>query len=175
MSSCPRDRKPTHRRFVATNRGTLGTPSGTLSFVGCQFRVNGSMNRLSCILFVDDDVATAYLHKRLINKLDITDKLVTCKNGLEAMNYVSGTDDPGYVAPSLIFLDVNMPQMDGFEFLKAYRALPEDVRVTKHIIMLTSSLMEGDVERAEDLGVTEYVDKPLTERKMRSLIERYFG
>lgn len=133
------------------------------------------MNRLNCILFVDDDVATVYLHKRLINKLDLTEKLVTCKHGLEAMEYISDPTAADYTAPNLIFLDVNMPQMDGFEFLQAYSKLSPELRVADHIIMLTSSLMEGDVVRAEGLGVTEYVDKPLTERKMRSLVERYFG
>lgn len=146
---------------------TLDSFLPLLAFCSC-------MKQLNCILFVDDDVATVYLHKRLINKLNITEKLVTCRNGLEALEYVRNAEAANYTAPDLIFLDVNMPQMDGFEFLKAYAELDDALRA-KHVIMLTSSLMEGDVRKAEGLGVSEYVDKPLTERKMRMLIETYFA
>ena len=115
-------------------------------------------NSLDCILFVDDDMATNYLNKRLIKKLGVVQKAVFCRNGREALDYLEASEAADYVRPNLIFLDINMPVMDGFEFLQAYEGLDEDKRASEVVVMLTTSLMDNDQQRAENLGVSEYLD-----------------
>ena len=130
---------------------------------------------LDCILFVDDDVATNYLNKRLVKKLGITDRVVFCKNGKEALDYLNDPAAEGYVRPSLIFLDINMPVMDGFEFLQAYEKLSADRQASQVVVMLTTSLLDTDQQKAEGFGVAEYMDKPLTEAKLHAIISTYFA
>lgn len=83
------------------------------------------MTKLCCILLVDDDSTTNYLNRKLLEKLAITDRVVVALNGHEALT-VLATECPeaSPSSPALIFLDINMPLMKGFEFLEAYQQLP---------------------------------------------------
>jgi len=131
--------------------------------------------KLDCIMIIDDDTTTNYLNKRLIKKMEVADKLVIHKNGKEALEYLTNPSDENYKRPSLIFLDINMPVMNGFEFLNAYNKLSDGQKASEVVVMLTTSLLEKDQEEAANLGVKEYLVKPLTQNKIESLISNYFG
>lgn len=76
--------------------------------------------------------------------------------------------------PAIILLDINMPGMDGFAFLRAFEQLPEDRRCGTSVVMLSSSPLDSDRERAlSHAAVKDYVVKPLSVQQARSLAERF--
>ena len=76
--------------------------------------------------------------------------------------------------PALILLDLNMPVMDGFEFLEAYQQLPPGPRQHTIVVVLTTSRNPKDVERAQGLPISSYLTKPLTRDKISQLLLEHF-
>ena len=134
------------------------------------------MQKLSCVLLVDDDQATNYLNSLLLKRLGVADKLLVALNGQEALDLlVLHCQGAGKDCPVLILLDVKMPVMDGFAFLEAYGKLPLEQRKATIIVMLTTSLHPQDVERVQRLSIASFLNKPLTETKFNDLLKQHFG
>ncbi|WMJ75012.1 response regulator [Cytophagaceae bacterium ABcell3] len=132
------------------------------------------MNTLDSVLLVDDDNINNYLNARLIKKLRITDNVKISLNGAEALKYLS-SENKGGNCPSLIFLDINMPVMNGFEFLDQFRK--EKLCASDPvIIMLTTSTNDKDVEIIKkDASVAGFINKPLTEDKLKGILDKHFS
>lgn len=81
-----------------------------------------TLTRHKTILLVDDDPITNYMNSRLLQSLGVADHIEVTTNGAEALAFLESERGQGPHKPSLIFLDINMPVMDGFEFLEAYRS-----------------------------------------------------
>lgn len=132
------------------------------------------VNKLSCTLLVDDDRINNFLNQRLLDGLNITDKLLTALNGQEALALFEQECQQAQ-CPALILLDVNMPVMNGFEFLEAYGKLQITPKESVIIIMLTTSLHPRDVERVQQLGIAGFINKPLTKEKVNGILKAYFS
>lgn len=132
------------------------------------------MSQLKSIILIDDDNTTNFLNKRIIEKLDVAEKILIFKNGLEALNYFKDLADPDYSKSSLIILDINMPVMNGFEFLEHYNGLSEDKKAKKLIVMLTTSAIESEKDLALKYRVSDFLSKPLTSEKIMKVITTYF-
>src|ERR1700712_1618420 len=100
------------------------------------------MKKLNTVLLVDDDRITNFINQRLIEKLNITQNVTALLNGKEAIDYIKTTNLEKKQLPDLILLDINMPVMDGFEFVNSFRALLYEKKVI--IVMLTTSSNEKD-------------------------------
>ncbi|MBC7447327.1 MAG: response regulator [Hymenobacteraceae bacterium] len=114
------------------------------------------------ILLVEDDQLDAMHVERELRKLQITAPLIKCRNGREALDRLQGTavQPPLEPLPSVVLLDINMPRMNGLEFLAEIRRDPR-LRDLQVFIMTTSD-EETDRARAHELGVVGYIVKPLT-------------
>jgi len=133
------------------------------------------MPKLTSILLVDDDSTTNFLNKLLINRLEITEQLLVVENGAEALALLQAVGTPGAApSPALVLLDVNMPVMNGLEFLEAYQLLPPALRQTIIIVLLTTSVNPRDLSRVAELPVAGTLTKPLTEEKLRGLLRQHF-
>ena len=77
-------------------------------------------------------------------------------------------------APDLVFVDLKMPGVSGFEFLELYSALPQPVQDKTVMAVLTTSMHGADTARVAKYPNVEYLTKPLTEEKMRKLLEKRF-
>ncbi|MGY2130882.1 response regulator [Hymenobacter sp. HD11105] len=132
------------------------------------------MDKISCTLLVDDDRINNFLNQRLLEGLSITDKLLTALNGQEALT-IFEQECREANCPALVLLDVNMPVMNGFEFLEAYDKLPFTPKEPVIIIMLTTSLHPRDVERVQRLGIAGFINKPLTKEKVNDILKSYFN
>lgn len=128
--------------------------------------------KLNCILLVDDDHEDCYFHQIVINKMDITDSIQVAVNGLEALAFLK---KEGQVIPELIFLDINMPKMNGWEFLEQYKFLDPKQKARITIMMLTTSANPADVKRAQEFkDVTGYKTKPLSVEMLTDILINYF-
>jgi len=93
-------------------------------------------------------------------------------NGEEALDFIkNNTED---IHPELILLDINMPVMDGFEFLQEYNKVDFNGKLKPHIIMLTTSTNPTDVDKVKKSDITGYINKPLTESKIMEIIQTHF-
>jgi CheY-like chemotaxis protein len=129
--------------------------------------------KLNCILLVDDNAADNHYHKFIINQMNITDSVQIAKNGLEALDYLQNRNEN---IPQLIFLDINMPKMNGWEFLQAYGSLDELQKTQIIIIMLSTSINPNDIKKAETIAeVMDFKVKPLTENMLSEIWEQHFN
>jgi CheY-like chemotaxis protein len=133
------------------------------------------MEKINCILLVDDDQTTNFLHKLLIDELNITHELLIAQNGQEALEVIKEYGGCAQKCPSLILLDINMPIMNGFEFLEAYQQLDLSQKKSITIVMLTTSLYPKDIERAKEFGINGYLNKPLSEEAMKGIMKEHFS
>jgi len=138
------------------------------------FKQNDNMkNKLNCILLIDDDDADNYIHQMIINDMNITDNIIVVENGLQALDYLKNSNK-NY--PELIFLDINMPATNGWEFLKKYNDLYADNKHKTLIIMLTTSENPQDKNKAFEISDSiEFINKPLTEKILRDIIAKHFN
>ena len=110
------------------------------------------------VLLVEDDQVDVMNVQRAFKKNNITNPLWTAGNGVEALDKLRSGEIP--LSPLLVLLDLNMPRMNGIEFLRALRADPE----LKHlpVVVLTTSDDERDRVEAYHLNVAGYIVKPVT-------------
>lgn len=113
------------------------------------------------ILLVEDDEVDIMNVKRSFKKNSITNPLYVAKNGLEALDLLSGKNPENSVpAPRIVLLDINMPRMGGIEFLTELRK-DEELRATTVFVMTTSN-EDSDKIAAYNLNVAGYILKPLS-------------
>ncbi|WP_308993613.1 response regulator [Mariniflexile litorale] len=125
------------------------------------------------ILLIDDNSTDNYINKLIIEKANITNTIIVQTSPVEALNYLKNVKGD---FPEFIFLDIKMPEMDGFDFLKAYDEFEDDKKRNIHIIMLTSSHNMSDVEKAnENPYVKKYLIKPLDALKLNDTLEAVFS
>lgn len=126
------------------------------------------MKHYKCILLVDDDSVSNFLNKKILSTLAIMNDLHTATNGQEAIEFIN--NNAGSDCPDLIFLDINMPVMDGFQFLEEFQQFPAQQRERIEIIVLTSSSNKKDVEKAYQFPILGYLNKPLTIENVKSVL-----
>ena len=123
------------------------------------------------IILIDDDKIVTVVNKKIINKLLPEASIKTFKNGEEGLKYLIAAQDANL--RTLIFLDLDMPIMDGFQFLSIYENSMAYQDHSFVICLLTGSIAEEDQEKAAKFpSVLEYAQKPLSETIIRGLIER---
>ncbi|HEX8378534.1 MAG TPA: response regulator [Pedobacter sp.] len=111
------------------------------------------------VLLIEDDQLDVISVQRSLNKLEIEYELYTAFNGIEGLTLLKEKLDTGEQLPEVILLDLNMPQMNGIEFLKEIRN-HEQLKHLKVFVMTTSG-EESDRKATEQLGVSGYLIKPL--------------
>ncbi len=131
--------------------------------------------KLNCILLIDDDDAINFIHEWVINKVDCTEKIEMAENGMEALEYLKSTNAGKHPQPDLIFLDINMPRMNGWEFLEEYNKLDKSKKGKIILVMLSSSLNPDDLAKSKTISsVNGYQNKPLTIELMQDILKEYF-
>lgn len=131
-------------------------------------------------MLVDDDEATVFLTKVFIDLLDLDIPVHTAANGREALDFLEEQSirlkEGNSFAPCLLVLDITMPVMNGWQFLDAYmNRFSEELKEKIVIVMITVSEDERDIIRAiNNPVVKEYIQKPLSDKKLLELLEKYF-
>ncbi|CAG5084677.1 response regulator [Parvicella tangerina] len=117
------------------------------------------MQSLNRIMLVDDDSDTNYFNQYILDEEGIADNIVVFQHAIKALDYLK----EGNEKVDLILLDINMPVMNGWEFLQEYEQLDDQLKATIVVVMLTSSVNYEDKKRADQLkSIDKFVNKPLT-------------
>lgn len=126
-------------------------------------------------MLVDDNSADNYYHERIIIKNDAADHVVIKESGLDALEYLESTINPDNPLPDLIFLDINMPGMNGWEFLEEFKKLDKALQSKLIVIMLTTSVNPEDEALAKTYDIlAEFKTKPLTKEMLEDILMKYY-
>ena len=127
--------------------------------------------RSTCI--IDDDSIFVYGTKRLIDEVGFTENIITFENGQDAIDGLYEMSTGGEDLPAVIFLDLNMPIMNGWEFLEDFAKLPADKREKVAIYIISSSVDPRDLERIRNYQIVhDYILKPMSTEELKSIQQK---
>jgi CheY-like chemotaxis protein len=130
---------------------------------------------LDKILCVDDDPITLMLYRKVIEKVEFAKEIDTADNGEEAIKYFDTLNEekinnPTLVYPKLVLLDLNMPVMDGWDFLESFNKKDyQNVFSLTRFIVVSSSIDPYDINKAKTYPVIGFLSKPITKEMLENL------
>lgn len=126
-------------------------------------------------MLIDDDEPTNFINKMIINQSQCTESIKVCQTAMQALDFLKTKVDGAYPKPNLILLDINMPGINGWEFLELYAELPISQQAEVVLVMLTTSLNPDDRERAQKIPeVSGFKNKPLSKEIITEILMEHF-
>lgn len=123
--------------------------------------------KFNTVMLVDDNEIDNLINQKMIEAANIADHIFThtgAKSAMEFLKNMERLEAGERVLPDVIFLDIDMPLMDGFQFLDEFEKLSDETRAKCKIIMLTSSINPQDVNKSKKYSyVKQYLNKPLSQ------------
>ncbi|MFP5041042.1 response regulator [Parasediminibacterium sp. JCM 36343] len=135
-------------------------------------------NKVDSVCIVDDDLIYQYLAKEEIEFTDMVSKIMFFDDGEKAIQFILEMLDKNkrHELPDIIFLDVNMPVMDGWEFLEAYILLKPRLEKNIVIYLVSSSIDMRDMDRAREISeVSDYIIKPVSGDRLQAIFTELLG
>lgn len=124
------------------------------------------------ISIIDDDSIFKFTIIKTIESVNIAKKILVFNDGEEGINFINNNIETPDELPDVIFLDLNMPYMDGWEFLEEFSSLKKNLPKEIVIYIVSSSVSSLDLDRAKKISeVSDYIVKPITTEKFRGLVE----
>ncbi|HQR94582.1 MAG: hypothetical protein B7Y15_07595 [Bacteroidetes bacterium 24-39-8] len=131
------------------------------------------MQPIQQVCVIDDDEIYIYLIKKSLAALEIEHAVNSFSNGKEALKGLTSMIDQQLPIPEIIFLDINMPIMDGWEFLKAFREIQATLSSKIPIYIISSSIAAEDREKAKHFPeIVGYLSKPVELETLASIIQQ---
>ena len=131
------------------------------------------LTKFSTVMLIDDSEIDNFINQKMIEGCNIADRIyihTSSKSALEFLKNIERTTDVSKnLIPEIIFLDINMPIMDGFQFLAEFDKLSDAFKSVK-VVMLTTSINPSDIERSsKNKYIIKYINKPLKQDILNSL------
>lgn len=128
------------------------------------------MRKFTNVLLIEDDPITIMVCDRIIKMTGFAEQVQSKENGQEAIKYIKSIIEDETTFPEIIFLDINMPVMNGWDFLQEFEALKSKIPALPRIFILSSTVDPEDYKRAEEFGtVAGFISKPLTQEHLNDL------
>ena len=137
-------------------------------------KINNKKTNYNSVLLIDDSVLDNFINEKMMELNCFANKIYVTSSGTSALEFINNLIVLGGAAeeiyPSIIFVDINMPNMDGFSFIEKFRKINVDKLKKSKIVILTSSVNMEDKQRAEKIdGDVFFVNKPLTKAILDTL------
>lgn len=127
-------------------------------------------NKVGLVMLVDDNETDNFISEKIIEMGGFAEKVIAMDSGSSALEYLRANGDNADSVPDIIFLDINMPFVDGFVFLFEFESFSEIVKSKSKIVILSSSDNKRDIDRIVDNQfVINYVVKPLTTDALKKI------
>src|SRR5688572_108194 len=125
------------------------------------------------ILVIDDDHVFRFLHSKVIKLSGVDAEILMASHGLEALEIITQILEKGEQLPTDIFIDLNMPTMNGFEFIRSINDFDFPGKEQIKMIVVTSSVNEADRVIADELGIKYFLTKPLAVKDVAEILAVY--
>lgn len=131
-------------------------------------------NRLQHIIcLIDDDKIYQFTAKKILESTGLSQDILPFYNGEEAMDFIAANIRSANLLPDIIFLDINMPVMDGWQFLESFKKIYTQLPKPITIYMVSSSVDDYDIRKSKEYAeVIDYVIKPINRERFEQLINR---
>jgi CheY-like chemotaxis protein len=132
------------------------------------------VKKIPCTLLVDDDPVSCYINSAMLSLSGLSHHVHAVNNGADALDFIEencANDPVSPDCPNIVLLDLNMPVMDGFQFLEAFEASSSNRKSKIGVVILTSSNDPKDIEKIKNYNVLGYLNKPLSPEKLQSVLE----
>lgn len=131
--------------------------------------------KLRCIMLVDDNPDDNFIHERVIRKTECAEEVLTMESAIDAIDFLRAKKDQPDGAPELVIIDINMPMMNGWEFLEEYGQLGEETKKRTKVVMLSTSNNPDDMQKAAAiLHLSSFRIKPLSPLMIAEIIQDHF-
>ncbi len=119
--------------------------------------------RFGCVMVIDDSAVDLFIASHIINKANFSQRLLVYRTAPEALEYLNANQGDTHLLPDIIFLDIYMPIVDGFDFMDAYDKLSPTLKGHCKVFMLSSTTDRAEVVQVlERENVQGFVEKPIT-------------
>ena len=129
------------------------------------------MRPINLVALIDDDEIIQFIGTKVIESTNLVDRIKTFSNGEEAINFLKSNSKNPDLLPEIILLDLNMPIMNGFEFLEKFIMLEPKLGKKITIYVVSSSVSPIDIEKLNKISeVSDYIIKPITKEKFEKIV-----
>ncbi len=125
-------------------------------------------NKITCL--IDDDEIYLFSVKKVIEVNNLSERVLEFRNGQDAIDFFAQCSDNDQDLPDVIFLDINMPVMNGWEFIEEFKKIRP--RLSKDIMLyvVSSSVDKSDLEKARSFAnVNDYLTKPISATQLKNI------
>ena len=130
------------------------------------------MSDTPLVWIIDDDDISKFVMKRNLSQLSVTN-VIEFPDSLQPLKILTDNFDSVDILPDIILLDLNMPHLNGFQFMEEFKVTNEKIKKDIQIYMLTSSLSSNDIDRAKSFPeISEYIIKPITLRNLSKIVDK---